>query len=497
MNIFCSLWSMLSKTGHVIARRHKVTLRNDAFRKKEFLLLILAFFLLSQSAFSAELPTGMKEALKKKFGSVVFKIDNSFTVNNKDTYLPLIPLIEKNTAKSEITNTVPDKSDKNLPKLIELSSGQLYVKLIKQKDGSQIIIDLKEIPELLKNGFLNAKFPSDLVIPKGLILKEELSTLAGNLSINIEKNPNPLAKLKLNGLLYLTSPDTGKIVYLDLSDASMIYKIQTKGAPWDITFDKTNKKFYISDFAKDLIYTLKPMESLLSTNIILPSMSSPIDIELSDDGSLLYILESLANSFVVYKTDESKLLLTTKVPSNPASFSITKDLALIAVTCPSLSSIAFLNLNDFSSLNQIMLEGNPEKIISNPANGLLYVANRDNNTVSIIDPTNKKIKNTIEVGETPTALTIDSSGKWLYIANGRSSTISIIDTENETLTETIPLPVETQFPGDIKITPDNKWLITTSETTNVISIIDLNLKQVVVKLDVSATTHAAFIYNAK
>ena len=465
-------------------------------RFQRLLLINLIFFIFSlifsKTVLSSELPTNMKEVLKKKFGNIVFKIDNSFVVNNKDTYLPLVPLTQKDTVKFEIKNTVLDKSDKNLPKLIEVSNGWLYVKLIKQKDGSQAIIDLKEIPESAKNGFLNAKFPSDLVIPKGLILKEELSSLAGSLPIEIEKNPNPLAKLNLNGLLYLTSPDTGKIIYLDLSDASIIQKIQTKGTPWDITFNKTNKTFYISDFAKDQIYTLTTGGSV-STAITLPSMSSPIDIELSDDGSLTYILESLANVFAIYKTNESKLLLSTKLPLNPVSFSILKDLGLISISCPSSNSLVFLNRNDYSSLGQIMLEGNPEKIIYNPKNNLIYVANRNADSISIIDPVNKKIKKTIQVGETPIALAIDSSGKWLYIANGKSNTINIIDVENEVLTETIPLPVETQFAGDIKITPDNKWLITTSETTNTISFIDLNLKQVVVKLDVGATTHSACI----
>ena len=458
----------------------------------KFLIMILTLFFFSQSGFSAELSTSVKEVLRKKFTKIIFKIDNSFTVNNKDLYLPLIPKTPKNTNKIEITNIILDKSDKNLPKLIELSNGWIFVKLIKQKNGSQTIIDVKEIFDPLKNRFLNTKFPGDLVIPKDFIIKEELSGLAGDLPIKIEKNPNSLSSLHLEGLLYLTSPDTGEIVYLNLSDTSMIYKIQTKGTPWDIAFDTENKIFYISDFAKDLIYTLNPVGNSVSETIALPAMSSPIDIELSDDGSLLYILESLANNFVIYKTDESKILLTTKVPPNPTSFSIVKDLSLVAVS--GSNSIAFLNANDFLPLSQIMLEENPGKIISNPTNHFLYVANRNGNNISIINLTNQKIKTTIEVGETPTALALDSDHKWLYVANGKSNTISIVDTENEVLAGTIPLPIETQFPSDIKITSDNKWLIVTSETTNVISIIDLKRRPIgasVVKLDVGATTHAA------
>lgn len=451
-----------------------------------FVLLNLYLF---QPVFSEEVSPDIKEIFKKRFVNIAFKIDNSFVVNNKDIYLPLIPQTHRSANKIKIVNSVQDTLSKNSPKLIELSNGWMFVKLIKQKDGNQTIIDLKEIPESIKTTFLDLRFPGDLVIPKGFVLKEESFALAGSLPIKIEWN--------LNGLLYLTSPDTGKIVYLDLSDVSMIYSVQTKGTPWDIVFDKENKIFYVSDFAKDLIYTLKPLESSILTTITLPAMSSPTDIELSGDGSLIYILESLANNFAVYKTKEPKLLFTTKTLISPASFTLVKDLALITISSPSSNSIIFLNANSFLPVNQIMLEGNPEKIIYNPVNNLLYIANRNGNSISVIDPVNKKTKDTIQVGETPVAIAIDSSGKWLYVANAKSNTISIIDTENESLAETIPLPVETQFPGDIKITSDNRRLIVTSETTNVISIIDLNLKQVVVKLDVGATTHAAFLHNAK
>ncbi len=84
-------------------------------------------------------------------------------------------------------------------------------------------------------------------------------------------------------------------------------------------------------------------------------------------------------------------------------------------------------------------------------------------------------------------------GKSIYVGNGKSNNINIVSTETNLVTDTISLPIETQFPGDIKITSDGSWLIVTSETTNVISIIDLNLKKVVLKLDVGATTHGAFI----
>ena len=71
-----------------------------------------------------------------------------------------------------------------------------------------------------------------------------------------------IKSLNTDGILYLTSPDTGEIIYVDLNDLSMINHIQTTGAPWEITSDKTNMILLVTDFAKDKIYLLSIQYSL-------------------------------------------------------------------------------------------------------------------------------------------------------------------------------------------------------------------------------------------
>lgn len=463
-------------------------------------MLILMLFL-SPQAYSEEIPDKLKTFLKNKFPGISFKIDNSFVINN-ETFLPLLPQTARTAEKIEIVHVIPDKS--STPKLFWFSNDWVFVKLIKQNDGTRTIIDLKEIPEQYKERFLKSKFPSDIVVPKDFFVKQELASLVGELPVLIrqdgksESQPSGEQKqmdIQMKGLLYLTSPDTGKIIYLNLGDLSMIYSIQTMGAPWDIAFDKGNKIFFITDFAKDQIYELKLMESSILKSFQLPVMSSPVDIELSGDGSLAFILDSLTSDFSVYKAADSQLFLKTKLPPNPTSFSVLKDVKLIAIACPNTNNLVFLHSDDFSPVGKIPVNDGPEKVISDPLRNLFYVSSRNGNTVSIIDPKSKNMKKTIEVGETPNSLALAPDSRYLYVSNAKSGSISVIDLENETVADTINLPIETQFPGDIKITSDGRWLIVTSETTSTISVIDLNLKKVALKLDVGATTHGAYIVN--
>ncbi|GEM_PF-2912131 len=467
---------------------------------KKFTYLLLIIFCLSLKAYSAELPTDLKSFLKKKYPEIIFRIDNSFTVNNQ-IYIPLIPKSIKNVKKITLDYSLTDKADKNLSLYLILSNGWTYAKLIKENNNSLTIPEIKSIPKQYQDRILNSRFPPDLVVPEDFTVSKELAALVDELPISVKSNNsqknsvNTEVAKALKGTLYLTSPDTGKIIYLNLNNVSMINTIQTEGAPWEIALDKTNNILFVTDFAKDQLFKLKISENLILKNLKLAVMSKPKDLILSDDGSLIYIIESLSNDFAVYDTATEKPVIKTKLPPNPSSFIILKEANLIAITCPNRNEIVFLNLNDFSLVHHIKIEGGPEKIIAGSRNKIIYTANRNGNTVSIIDIESKNIKSTIKVDEKPVALAINPNGKFLYVGNGKSNTINIIDTETNLITDTISLPIETQFPGDIEVTPDGNWLIITSETTNTISIIDLNLKIVAVKLDVGATTHAAYLVN--
>lgn len=463
---------------------------------RKLFLSVLIFPCICLWAFASELPQEVKKILISKFPGINFKIDHSFTLKD-NVFLPLIPkTAKKDVKKIELLDVIPD--DKN-PKLLLFSNDWIYVRVLKNPDGTQAVIDLKDIPVKYKELFLMSQFPEDLVVPKGLTVKKELTELVGDLPISIEEQNtekiNSSEIKNLSGVLYLTSPDNGEIIYIDLSNPSKINHIQTDGTPWSITYDSINEVFFITDFAKDYIYEIKPMQQVISKKISLPSMSGPKDIELSDDSSTIYVVESIGNNFATYSIHDDKYSIKTKLPINSTNLSVLQNTNFIAVSSPSENKIVLLNKNDYSSLEQIMIEGGPENLISSRDGMTVFTVNRNANSISVIDVESKKIKDTFQTEETPVSIAIDSNEKFLYIGNGKSNSISIIDLTLKKTIGTIKLPAETQFPGDIKITDDGKWLIATSETTNKISIIDLLKNEIALKLDVGATTHSAYLIN--
>ena len=84
-------------------------------------------------------------------------------------------------------------------------------------------------------------------------------------------------------------------------------------------------------------------------------------------------------------------------------------------------------------------------------NGLnAYVANSNDNTVSVINTVSNTISTTIPVGANPFGVAISPDGFTAYVGNNSDNTLSIIDILTNTVTATTPVG---DSPMGIAVTP--------------------------------------------
>ena len=492
---------------------------------KNLLYILLSLLIFSASIVHAEeikeTPEDIKNILKTQYPTIEFKIDNSFMVEN-EIFLPLFPPLQKLTDKTEILFSIPDG---NYPKLIWFNNDIVYAKLLKSPKGTKLI-DINEIPEKHRETFKSLKLPSDLVVPKGFNPEAQINKLLGKLNDikgkldsveenstnsnklnNLEKildkqektiNKNdkklnndidvPENKISLNA--FLTSPDSGKIIHIDFNDTSKIRIIETKGIPWDIKCDRENSFLYISDLAKNTVYKAPMYKNDPPEKVNLQEDSRPKNIYISFEKGIQYILECAKNHLKIYSLSNQQEIGQISLLKNPASFAILFSLNLVAITYPNENLINFYNLTTKEETGKLKLEGNPYEIISDEDRKQFYVTLRNNNSIAIVDAITQTYKEAIETGKAPTSLCLHPNKKNLYVGNGKSDTISIINLEENKIIHTLELPIETQFPSDLEITSNGKWLITTSESTGTISIFDLSNNTLFKTIDIGHSTHS-------
>jgi len=117
----------------------------------------------------------------------------------------------------------------------------------------------------------------------------------------------------------------------------------------------------------------------------------------------------------------------------------------------------------------VRLQNVPSSIAVNPTPHLIYVANYDSNTVSVIDGENYIIHRNIKVGNNPTSIVVNPTTHLIYVANSGSNTVSIIDSNTNTVTKTIIIGL---FVDKVSINPNINKVYIASAFGERINVLD-------------------------
>ncbi|MFL6437670.1 MAG: cytochrome D1 domain-containing protein [Terriglobales bacterium] len=118
----------------------------------------------------------------------------------------------------------------------------------------------------------------------------------------------------------------------------------------------------------------------------------------------------------------------------------------------------------------------PHCAVFGPRDGKLYVTSELTRSIDVIDPTTRKIVDSIPTGaEQSHMLAISSDGKRGYTANVGPGTVSAIDLVNKKVLAVIPVSGMTQR---IAISADNRWVFTADQTKPQLGVIDAKTNRV-------------------
>ncbi|MEM7111379.1 MAG: PKD domain-containing protein [Chloroflexota bacterium] len=121
----------------------------------------------------------------------------------------------------------------------------------------------------------------------------------------------------------------------------------------------------------------------------------------------------------------------------------------------------------FSQLIHRPLTANPPtvsmSIVYEPANNRVWNVNPDNNTVTVINATTGQKIDEISVGTNPRAIAIAPNGR-IWVTNKRDATISIIDPSSLDIDQTVNLPYASQ-PHGLAFAPDGSAAYVALEAT--------------------------------
>ena len=131
------------------------------------------------------------------------------------------------------------------------------------------------------------------------------------------------------------------------------------------------------------------------------------------------------------------------------------------------SQVAVIDLKSNQIVTHWQTEEHPNEMRLTPDSKLLYVANANRNTVTVIDTEKGSTIETIWAalhpqspsGSTPNSLALSPDGRTLFIANANINTIAVCDVSVRGQTRSLGFIPTGWYPTSVRVTPDGKKLL--------------------------------------
>lgn len=449
------------------------------------LLIVLALFLATSScSFAAQLPDGVKGIVKETFPETNFRFDGVIILPDNTIYLPIIPAKIIKPDVVSIQSTVPaNKALADKPDIVILNNDYTLLKVI-EDDGERTVAKIDNPPHQIKAGLL----PQDMLVPKGLIIPENMKSIIGNLEISTKNEPtlkvipskkgenevvNSLAlipQLK-NKTIYATTTFTKHIQVVNPSKQTPEYALSQDNVP--ISVKGYNGEFLlISSFNKKSVDVVSLADEQIIKQIKL--QTQPEEILIDTPRKMAYIASPKDASIYVVNLENMTLKKQLKLNGMCEKLTLTEDGTKMFYVDKQTNEIWVIELDNNYLLREIGRFPNTSRIAY--ANGKVYITSRTKNRLAIIDYKTIGLIGETNITEKPVDMLVLNDK--LYVLGAINNEVCIIDTKTDQLTDIIKLGEE-GFSTRIFRLDDTNLAIITDTKAKKYSMFDLENKKVI------------------
>ncbi|MDE3251416.1 MAG: bifunctional YncE family protein/alkaline phosphatase family protein [Bacteroidota bacterium] len=260
----------------------------------------------------------------------------------------------------------------------------------------------------------------------------------------------PLGDLPLNMAIsssqkYLAVTNNGQstqtLQLIDVQQEKILDNITIDKSWLGLQFSKDEKYLYASGGNDNRIlqYSIREGKLALTDSILLgakwPNRISPAGLTLDDANHTLYVVTKDNNSLYVIDLDTKAIRQQIHLPGEAYTCLLSPNRKELYISCWGAARLLVYSVRQQKMIAEIPVGSNPNDICISRNGRNLFVANANDNSVSVIDTKKKAVTETLNAalypdapnGSTTNSVALSADDKTLYIANADNNCLAVFD----------------------------------------------------------------------
>lgn len=303
---------------------------------------------------------------------------------------------------------------------------------------------------------LPARAGTPVTLPSGRVLVPTGQTVrVGNLPTSCALSPDGRWLAVLHG-----GKDDHSVDLFDTRKKRVVQTLPLPDSFHGLAFSPDGKRLWVSGAGTHGVWMLDRRGDRLVASLSLPVPGYPAGLAISDDGRRLYAVDNAGDRVTILPLSGSEATASLRVGATPfAVVSLPGGGAAVA----GWGSRNLSLIRPAGGLVRVPVGTHPTALAMARHDGLLYVANANRDTVSVVDPKAARMRRTwtfqaypgAPLGSSPTALALSPDETRLYVALAGLNAVAVVSTRTGRELGRIPTA---WYPAGLAVSRDGRAL---------------------------------------
>ncbi|MBI4183858.1 MAG: YncE family protein [Proteobacteria bacterium] len=287
---------------------------------------------------------------------------------------------------------------------------------------------------------------------------------------------------------YAVMSDSNSVAIIDMAARAVVGSIPVPGNPHGGVLTPDGRRLYTASMDANKVYVIdtglgRVIESIDVGDISHHAVVSPDGRHVYVAAADIVVIDAATNRIVARIPTEEPPFYLAFAPGSGLLFSLNMGTTVSVVDPDARRTVATVPMGAESVMGHLAFT---------PGGETLYATNDANDTVTVIDPVQRRVTGRIGVGEGPHGVATSGDGKLVYVANKGDRTYSVI----EVASGRVVAAYDTGAPPEhISLLPDASALYVGIESGDVL-VVDPVTSQATARISTWPSPHA-FLFAAR